>query len=47
VDAMKPFGSKGRVPGLWLYSRNDRLFGPDLVERMRSAFSMAAATQDW
>ena len=38
VDAMKAFGSKSRVSSLWLYAKNDKLFGPDLVERMRSAF---------
>jgi dienelactone hydrolase len=38
VDAMKEFGSRSRVPGLWLYAKNDGHFGPDLVERMRSAF---------
>lgn len=38
VDAMKAFGSKSRVPSLWLYAKNDSYFGPDLVERMRTAF---------
>jgi dienelactone hydrolase len=38
VDAMKEFGSKSRVPNLWLYAKNDGHFGTDLVERMRSAF---------
>jgi len=38
VDAMKAFGSKSRVSSLWLYAKNDGSFGPDLVERMRSAF---------
>jgi dienelactone hydrolase len=38
VDAMKEFGGKSRVPSLWLYAKNDSRFGPDLAERMRSAF---------
>jgi dienelactone hydrolase len=38
VNAFKEFGKKSRVPNLWLYARNDSLFGPAVVERMQSAF---------
>jgi dienelactone hydrolase len=38
VAAFKAFGQTSRVPSLWLYARNDSFFGPDLVQRMRTAF---------
>ncbi len=38
VNAYKDFGTVSRVPNLWVYARNDSFFGPDLVERMQSAF---------
>lgn len=38
VTAVRAFGVKSRVPSLWVYAKNDSFFGPDLVERMRSAF---------
>jgi hypothetical protein len=38
VDAYKKFGSTSRVPNLWIYSRSDKTFGPDLAERLHTAF---------
>ena len=38
VDAYKNFGVRNRVPNLWIYSRNDKTFGPDLAERLHTAF---------
>jgi dienelactone hydrolase len=38
VDAFKEFGKKSKIPNLWIYARNDSLFGPELVGRMQSAF---------
>ena len=38
VNAYKDFGAASRVPNLWVYARNDSFFGPELVERMQSAF---------
>lgn len=38
VAAAARFGRETRVPELWIYSRNDRLFGPDLAGRLRDAF---------
>ena len=38
VNAYKTFGVTSRVPNLWIYARNDSLFGPALVERMQSGF---------
>jgi dienelactone hydrolase len=38
VDAMAKYGGAARVPELWLYSANDRFFGPSLARRMYDAF---------
>ena len=38
VEAMARYGSAARVPGLWIYSVNDRFFGPGLARRMHAAF---------
>jgi dienelactone hydrolase len=38
VAAFKEFGTKSRVPHLWIYARNDSFFSPLLVERMQSGF---------
>jgi dienelactone hydrolase len=38
VAAFREFGAQSRVPSLWLYAKNDTLFGPALVDRMRNAF---------
>ncbi|MCC8982145.1 dienelactone hydrolase family protein [Bradyrhizobium acaciae] len=38
VEGYKGFGAKNRVPNLWIYSSSDRLFGPDLAERLHTAF---------
>ncbi len=41
VDAMARYGRSARVPELWLYSVNDRFFGPALAHRMFDAFVAA------
>ena len=41
VDAMRSFGGRTRVPTLWLYAENDRLFGPPVVKRMHEAYVTA------
>jgi dienelactone hydrolase len=38
VGAFRAYGLRSRIPSLWLYAKNDSFFGPDLVERMRTAF---------
>ena len=35
LDAYRGFEARNRVPQLWVYARNDSLFGPSLVERLR------------
>jgi dienelactone hydrolase len=40
-DLVAAYGSYGRtvrVPSLWIYARNDLFFGPDLAQRMFTAF---------
>src|SRR5262249_16500178 len=46
VQAMATFGSRANVPTLWLYSENDSLFPPALVNRMRDAFVQAGGRAD-
>lgn len=41
VEASTRFGTTARVPTMWLYSENDRLFGPPLSQRMYTAFMQA------
>ena len=41
AKAMGTFGSRTRVPTLWLYAENDKLFGPELVRSMHAAYTGA------
>jgi dienelactone hydrolase len=41
VAAAGTFGRTTRVPTLWVYSRNDSYFAPELAERMNAAFTAA------
>jgi putative copper resistance protein D len=43
VDAVAEFGRTARVPMLWIYTRNDSYFGPDLSKRMAKRFGPQAA----
>ena len=38
VDRFRNFGTKSRVPNLWIYSKSDKIFGPDLADRLHTAF---------
>jgi dienelactone hydrolase len=38
VNAFKDYGAASRVPSIWVYAKNDSLFGAPLVERMQSAY---------
>jgi dienelactone hydrolase len=38
VSAVGTFGRTSRVPMLWVYSQNDKFFGPALARKMRDAF---------
>ena len=41
IAAMETFGGRARVPALWLYAENDRLFSPEVVRRMHEAYVAA------
>lgn len=43
VEAMSRYGRDARVPTLFLYSVNDRFFGPALARRMHAAFNGGGA----
>jgi len=46
VAAMATFGSRTKVPTLWLYAENDSLFPPELATRMRNAYAQAGGRAD-
>lgn len=41
VDAARDFGSRARLPTLWIYAQNDSYFDPALSKRMADAFRIA------
>ena len=41
VSAFATLGKTSRIPTLWIYARNDKFFGPELVRRMHAAFTSA------
>jgi dienelactone hydrolase len=41
VAAAARYGRGSRVPELWIYSVNDRFFGPELARRLHRAFTEA------
>ncbi|MEH6434095.1 dienelactone hydrolase family protein [Massilia sp. DD77] len=41
VSAFAEYGAKNTVPTLWMYGKNDSLFGPELAKRMHAAFEGA------
>jgi hypothetical protein len=41
VSAFAEYGSKAKLPSLWMYGQNDSLFGPELAQRMHAAFEQA------
>jgi dienelactone hydrolase len=45
-SAMTAFGSRTKVPTLWLYAENDSLFGPELVRGMHEAYAKAGGRVD-
>jgi pimeloyl-ACP methyl ester carboxylesterase len=40
------FGKTSRVPMLWIYSKNDTYFSPDLAKRMHEAFTTAGGNAE-
>ena len=47
VDAVAEFGRTARVPMLWIYTRNDSYFGPELSRRMVEAFRAAGGNVEY
>ena len=47
VEAMGRYGRSSRVPELWIYSVNDRFFGPELARRMHGAFVAAGGNAEF
>jgi dienelactone hydrolase len=43
IEAYGAFGKTVRVPSLWIYSKNDHFFGPDLARQMFAAFTNSGA----
>ena len=41
VSAFAEYGARNTVPTLWMYGKNDSLFGPELAQRMHAAFEQA------
>ena len=41
VETIRAFGQQGKLPSLWVYAENDRLFAPDLARAMHRAFTEA------
>ncbi|MBI3445680.1 MAG: dienelactone hydrolase family protein [Magnetospirillum sp.] len=41
VEAFRAFGKTSRIPMLWVYTENDRFFGPRLSRRFHAAFTEA------
>ena len=47
VAATAEFGRTARVPMLWIYTRNDTFFGPELSTRMHEAFVGAGGNAEY
>ena len=47
VEAMARYGGAARVPELWIYSSNDRYFGPALARRMHRAFVQSGGAAEF
>ncbi|MGX7872784.1 dienelactone hydrolase family protein [Mesorhizobium sp. ORM6] len=43
VEAYRAYGATSHVPNLWLYAKNDSYFGPEVVDRMQTAFIQGGA----
>lgn len=47
VGAAARYGGGSRVPQLWLYSSNDRFFGPEIAGRLHRAFQQAGGRAEF
>jgi dienelactone hydrolase len=46
VETFRAHGRASRTPMLWVYAKNDRYFGPALVEKFRDAFAAGGNTPE-
>jgi dienelactone hydrolase len=46
VQAAREYGSTARIPTLWLYSKNDSYFSPELAQAMASAWTGSGGKAD-
>jgi hypothetical protein len=47
VEAFRTLGRQSRIPMLWIYSDNDRFFGPTLAQRLHDAFTAAGGSVEF
>jgi dienelactone hydrolase len=47
IQAYRAFGKRSRVPMLWIYAENDRWFGPEFANQLRTAFTSAGGKLDF
>jgi dienelactone hydrolase len=47
VEAFRHFGKSSRVPMLWVYSQNDRFFGPALAPKFHAAFTAGGGVAEF
>jgi dienelactone hydrolase len=47
VEGFRAFGSRSRVPMLWVYAENDHFFGPELAQKLRAAFIAGGGIVDF
>jgi dienelactone hydrolase len=47
IAAAREFGRRARVPTLWIYTKNDSYFAPELSRRMAEAFRAAGDRVDY
>lgn len=47
IEAMSRYGARSRVPSVFIYSSNDRYFGPPLARRLHEAFVKAGGNAEF
>ena len=47
VEAMARYGAGAKAPALFVYSSNDRFFGPELARSMHAAYAAAGGEAEF
>ena len=47
VEAFRVYGTRSRIPMLWVYARNDHFFGPRLAQQLKNAFAGAGGNVEF